>query len=182
MEEYKTLRDECLLSIKTQHMTFRYSLAFLSALIAAGLILSQQADNRALSGFTLAVVVPFASYVLSIIWFGELARMVRAGSYIQEIEEKVSQTQINDDPRDMRSLNWEHHLRETTGLVTYQNKMNIIAAFGFYLSIGIGSAAFGLYFIAHPDFDIYKMGIFFTNLIVAGLTIAFVGIAGTNLR
>jgi len=106
MEEYKSLREESLTSMQTQQSALSLGTATLGAVLIAGFNLW---DKHLLPEVILLVIAPFISYLVLIIWLGEVARMMRAGMFLAKIEEKVNKEFSNE----LEALSWENWLRKT---------------------------------------------------------------------
>ncbi len=106
IEEYKTLRNESLASMQTQQSILRFGTAAVAVLIATGFSLWEKSP---LPEIILLLAIPSISYLILTIWMGEVARMMRAGMFLVELENKINK-EFNDKPK---ALTWEHWLRDT---------------------------------------------------------------------
>lgn len=136
LEEYKTLRTESLDSIKGQQSTVRTGTATLGVLIAIGF---NTWDNSLLSDLVFLTFIPFVSYLVLVIWIGEVARMMRVGYYISKIETKVNS--ITDE---VDLLSWENWLRtkDAKGR-TPQMKLNYLGIIALFFSTALASIIIG---------------------------------------
>jgi FtsH-binding integral membrane protein len=105
LEEYKSLRQECLQSLTTQHTTISYGLASIGALLGSAFV--AWAKTR-LSAAILLLFVPTVACLVLLVWFGEATRMVRAGNYLKGLEKRISERVEDEAP----ALGWEGYLRE----------------------------------------------------------------------
>lgn len=87
LEEYKTLRNESLQSMVTQQSVLRFGIAALAILIATSFNIWEEPHLPETILFT---IIPLMSYLILLIWFGELARMVRASRYLINVEKKIN--------------------------------------------------------------------------------------------
>ncbi len=139
IEEYKTLREECLMSIKMQNSILAFGSATIGVVISAGFNVW---DKSPLPEILFLLLVPAIVYLVIIIWLGEVSRMFRVGRFISTIEIKINkQFPDMDNP-----LTWE------TWLITKQDTGNIphkivrirdIAIFLFFIVVSIVSILIG---------------------------------------
>jgi hypothetical protein len=139
IEEYKTLREECLMSIKMQYSILAFGAAIIGVVISTGFNVW---DKSPLPEILFLLLVPASAYLVIIIWLGEVSRMFRAGRLISTIEIKINkQFPDIDNP-----LTWE------TWLITKQDTDNIpqkffrirdIAIFLFFIVVSILSIYIG---------------------------------------
>lgn len=103
MEEYKTLREESLASMKMQQSILSFGTATIGIVISAGFA----AWNKTpLPEIIFMFLIPTVIYLVILIWLGEVGRMFRAGSFLDRIEEKVNR-QFTDKEE---ALSWENWL------------------------------------------------------------------------
>lgn len=144
MEEYKTLRQECLTSIQSQHSILDYGLAALGVIILAGVTAR---NFTVLPVIIFLIVVPWTSYFVLFTWFEEYARMVRAGSYIAETEKRINGMLKAQNPDLGDALSWEsqlHNPRDNKNGLGFPPTCAMISAF----FIGITAASL---FIAYYE-------------------------------
>jgi hypothetical protein len=168
MAEYKTLRDESLQAQRQQHEAVRIGYTAIALLtgLSAGL------GGRAVAPTILLIAVPLLAVGTTIVWLGELGRMVRVGAYLVERERAINdalaskrsrrRTRIavlggvsKHEEREMTplptpALGWESVLREDRH--PRQRLVNLYkATFINLASLGIGAAIAGvvLLFLGH---------------------------------
>jgi hypothetical protein len=158
LEEYKALREECMVALQMQHAILRYSIGGLLLIFAAALSISS--ENPHLAGIVLVFLLPGASFLISLIWFGEFWRMLRAGSYIANLELKINkkmECEDGDGP-----MGWENFLRNSGLRKTVQMKLNYLVTFGLFFGFSVSSCIIGIMFcsdVFNPNF--LMNGIFF---------------------
>lgn len=87
LEEYRTLREEALQSIRQQQTMLQVGLAILGVLVTVGANLKPIGASAAVLGLfapTVAVLVVF-------VWAGELERMARAGAHLVRLERRINE-------------------------------------------------------------------------------------------
>lgn len=151
IEEYKTLRNESLASMQTQQSILRFGTAAIAVLIAAAFNLWEKSP---LPEAVLLFVIPFMSYLILAIWMGEIARMMRAGIFLVELEKKINK-EFADKPK---ALTWEKWLRETQhDGKTPQLRWNYYAIISLFLLIALGSIGIGNFKIWKTICSLYIM-------------------------
>lgn len=136
IEEYKTLREESLTAMQLQQAVLRYGVAIVGLLTVTAFHLW---SDRLLSGAVLFVFVPLVSYLILIIWMGEVARMMRVGWFLRELEDKINKHFPNNKP----ALTWENFLRDKSGHQTPQLNWNYFGIIGLFLSIPVATIILG---------------------------------------
>ena len=86
IEEYKTLREEILSSIKSQTAIFQIGLATLSFMFVASMRFHLENDAFFIINLFL---IPLISNVFILLWSAEYRRMKRAGTYLLRIEPEL---------------------------------------------------------------------------------------------
>jgi hypothetical protein len=135
IEEYRSLRQEILLSLEQTHSVLQFGLP--TAAILLGLA-AQNLDGA--GGIVLTVVVvPLVTLLIVVIWTGELRRSIRASCYLaNEVEPRVRDA----FPGSVRApLRWENWLREGENMKftdTYWAVPLLLAL------VGVASAAVGI--------------------------------------
>lgn len=104
MEEYKTLREETLTSVKMQQSILSFGTATIGIVASAGFAVW---EKPLLPGIIFLIVMPLIIYLIILIWLGEIGRMFRAGGFLFRLEEKVNR-QFKDREA---ALLWETWLR-----------------------------------------------------------------------
>lgn len=137
IEEYKTVRTESLESIKSQQTTLNIGTAIAGAIVVAGFNLWQE---DLLPALIFLFFIPLICYLILLIWLGEVSRMMRAGKYLKEIEEKISK----QFKKKANPLNFENWLREKKkDGTTEQTKWNYISVIALFLFFALSSIAIG---------------------------------------
>ncbi|KST63265.1 hypothetical protein [Mastigocoleus testarum] len=142
LEEYRTLRAESLLAMQTQQSVLRFGLGSVGVVIGAGFTSWNQIN---LASIVFLVLLPLICYAVLIIWIGEVARMIRAGYFLLQLEEKINQKFLSQYPNETKPLSWETYLRNSNGISgTPQLQWNyliIIALFFLlaFISIVVGN-------------------------------------------
>jgi len=136
MEEYKSLRQEILLSLQQGHSVLQFGLA--SSAILLGLA-AQKLTTGAAGIVLTVVVVPLVTLLVVVIWTGELRRTVRASCYLaDEVEPRARDAfpGVAQAP-----LRWEGWLRQGDNMKftdTYWAVPLLLAL------VGVASAALGI--------------------------------------
>jgi hypothetical protein len=97
LEEYKTIRAEVTASIQAQISILAFGAATLGFSFAA----ASQTSNTGFRGMFLLVLVPLISYLILIVWFSEVMRMMRAGAFLMRLEKRF------DEEFQRGALTWE---------------------------------------------------------------------------
>jgi hypothetical protein len=103
LEEYKTIRAEVTTSIQAQISI----LAFGAATIGFSFAAASQTSNDAFRDMFLLVRVPLVCYLILIVWFGEVMRMLRAGTFLMRLEKRF------DEEFGFGALTWESTIFQT---------------------------------------------------------------------
>lgn len=97
LEEYRAIRSEVTTSMQAQISTLAFGAATLGFSFAAA---SQTSDKKFRDMFLL-VLVPLLSYLVLTIWFAEVMRMLRAGTFLMRLEKRL------DEQFGLGALSWE---------------------------------------------------------------------------
>jgi hypothetical protein len=103
-KEYETLREESLQSIGNRTQIVSFGLGTIGVL--AGGMLAAQNPSPHLVGIIFGTAIPLVSVLLYVAWFAEFERMVRAGKFIQQLEQRINATL----PSKVIGLSWEKYL------------------------------------------------------------------------
>ena len=138
LEEYRALRSESLASMKSQQATVSTGTGALAVLV--GLAFRQTLPVQSL---ILLMPIPALSYVVLLIWLGEVARMMRAGFYLATIESRVNTyCLVRGMPT---ALGWESWLRQKGAKGrTPQVDWNYKAIIGLFLATSLGSVVLAM--------------------------------------
>lgn len=104
MEEYKTLRQESLSAIDRQERVLASGTAVSGVVLGLG---ARASPGSSVSVVLLLVLAPGLGWLITIMWLGEVERMVRAGAYVSLIEQRVNKELGGGDA----ALGWESFLR-----------------------------------------------------------------------
>jgi hypothetical protein len=120
LEEYKTLRQESLGSIRLRIQIVSFGLAAIILLFGVPLSL-RSGFNIILINIIYTFVIPLLCTIIVNIWLGELYRMERAGNfmYLQEIRINKAINKyilLNNKMSDISILSWEGWLRKKVGI------------------------------------------------------------------
>ncbi len=163
LEEYRSVRQESLQALQSQQSVLRFGIAGIAVLIGVGLRASDSLTSAAL----LLVVTPLLTCLLVPVWQGELARMVRAGSYLARVEEKVNGVVASGR---RPALEWEQWLRDHPEyrLLTYYRAIFLVIAL-----LTASSVALGLYVLLRvPDYGLaFTFGPIGSALLTAGVVL-----------
>ncbi|MCX5894007.1 MAG: hypothetical protein NTW80_13775 [Deltaproteobacteria bacterium] len=174
IEEYKTLREESVTSISRQQQIVSIGRATIGVLLLAA---CNNWEKPLVPEIILLLFLPIITYLFFLIWIGEVMRMLRAGSYLRNIENK-----INDKFQGMgmdKPLTWENWLVEQG----YRNRIKIqyVAISFLFIFISIFSIIIGrfkiIYTKPHPlqtyifNIDMLEIILFSCFLIVCIISI-----------
>jgi hypothetical protein len=139
LEEYRTLRVESIEALKGQHSTLRVGTATVGVVLASGFNLW---DKTPVPDFLFLVFTPAICYLVLAIWIGEVSRMMRAGSFLADLETKISSA----FPVNANVLSWENWLRTTPDKgKTPQLKWNYLAIIALFFATAVASIAIGIF-------------------------------------
>ena len=139
LEEYRTLRTESLESVRNQHFIVNIGGIAVGLLMVWGFNIW---DRLLVPDLVFLVFVPAICYTVLIVWMGEVARLMRVGSYLAEKEREISAS-FPDHPR---ALHWENWLRdESEGGRKHQVMLNYLAVVILFVSMAIVSLVVGNY-------------------------------------
>lgn len=139
LEEYKTLRLESIEALKGQHSTLRVGTAAVGVVLASGFNLW---DKTLLPDLIFLLFNPALCYIVLAVWIGEVARMMRAGSFLAGLEKKISAA-FPDKPD---VLSWENWLRSSSEEnKTPQIKWNYLSIIALFFATALASIAIGNY-------------------------------------
>ena len=117
MHEYAAIRGEIQTSLSNQVSILSFGAATVGLLVAAGAALWQ--DEPLPTGLLLLVVVPVVCFLTLIIYAGELIRLMRAGLFLNRLENCVNQAAstylAQDSDKRQAVLTWEQWRSIRTG-------------------------------------------------------------------
>lgn len=165
MEEYRSLRQEILLSLQQGHSVLQFGLA--TAAILLGLA-AQNLTKGAGSIVLTVVVVPVVTLLVVVIWTGELRRTMRASCYLaNEVEPRVHAV-FPALPR--APLRWEYWLRQGENMKftdTYWAVPLLLAL------VGVASAGVGVSELVARSAVWWSMGAIVFELFTLMFTLSF---------
>ncbi len=137
LEEYKTLREEVLASMSHQHSIITYGTAAVGIVLTGGLNLWKDA---LLLGVILLGIIPIISYLVLVVWMGEVIRMNRAGFFLTGLENRINEA-FPDCPN---VLTWENTVRTRKK----ENRLsqvfwNYISIIGLFILLALASIILG---------------------------------------
>jgi hypothetical protein len=134
LSEYESLRRESLDTMTHRTQIASFGLAAVGALFAG---VSLARDHEPSPGLVIVVIafgVPLIAALVLVMWFGELERMERAGSYLQGLERRINEL-VGEE-----ALGWESWLgtprnQSGPGRLVYP----YLAVIGLFSLIGLGA-------------------------------------------
>ncbi len=87
IEEYKTLREESLASMKMQQSILTLGTTTIGLLFSAAFNLW---DKPMLPNLLFLVIMPLIVSLVMLMWAGEVARMFRASTFLRAVEKKIN--------------------------------------------------------------------------------------------
>lgn len=176
IEEYKSLRTECIESIKSQQTALNFGIIISGGLVIAGFNVWEKAI---LPDLIFLIFVPILCYLVLIIWIGEVKRMARAGIYIKKLEKKISK----EYPQQKSPLNFENWVRgENKSRQSKQLKWNYIAVISLFLFISVSSILIGDYKIWDKIELKYLIGINILELAALATTSIYIYLISRTLN
>lgn len=142
LEEYRALRQESLQAMQAQQTIVNYGLLVVGALL--GVAFGSWTEVLP-SAILLLAFVPIVCYLVLFVWLGEIARMMRVGRYLKDLENEIGSRCPGEPP----PLRWENHLRKTVGgLGTSQMQWNYVAVIALFLLAALIAVGVGHFHIA----------------------------------
>lgn len=140
LEEYKTLREEILRSIDTQQTILRLGTA------AAGIVPAVSVnfvDEEIPQGVLFLLFAPLVSYLILIVWMGEVLRLIRAGAFLRGLETRINAA------LERPALGWEywaHQLQEhgRAPVIRSVEGFHMLGIVSMFSLIALGSMAAGI--------------------------------------
>jgi hypothetical protein len=155
LEEYKTLRQESLKSMSNQIAVFNISVILIGTFITAGVYFW---DKTIATCLIYGFFGPICLSVMSLVYLGEVGRMMRAGKYLADLENLINRFS------GIKILNWENFLRTKVGKETPQLKFLYKSVLTVYFGSGLGflAGAFLWFYTKWSDIDNLTISITFT--------------------
>jgi len=135
LEEYSSLRKECVAAIGYRVQVLAFTFASLSVVVA-GLLTRNLPDL--LSGILSLFVLPQIAKAALLMWLGEYNRSVRASRYLRKIEDKVNHI------IELKTMGWETELAASKGHMSYA----YVAVVLLILGIGYVASALGIFLLS----------------------------------
>ena len=104
LEEYRSVRQESLQAIDRQYRILALGTATAGVLLGIG---ARIGDGQTEATVLLMIVMPTLAAFVVLLWLGEMARMVRAGAHIADLEVRIATRHEDEEP----PLVWETLLR-----------------------------------------------------------------------
>jgi hypothetical protein len=154
MHEYDAIRGEVETTLSSQVAILSFGAATIGLLVAAAAALWD--DQPALTGLTLLLAVPLASFLTLAVYSGELVRLMRAGLFLNRLECTVNRTfavpksgcddcaaEDPTTPDDSLLLTWEQwsNIRSGGADVDRLNRLAIYSVFLFLAAV-FGAAGY----------------------------------------
>jgi hypothetical protein len=139
MHEYDAIRGEILVTLSNQVSTLSFGAATVGLLVAATAALWK--DAELLSGLLLLLIVPMVCFLTLAIYSGEQVRLMRAGLFINRLENCVNHAGRS---RGGALLTWEQwqEIRAGSGDVDAMNRIAITLVFAL---LAVGFIAMGFW-------------------------------------
>jgi hypothetical protein len=136
MHEYDAIRGEVLTTLTNQVSTLSFGAATVGLLVAAAAALWD--DAELLSGLLLLFAVPSVCFLTLAIYSGELVRLMRAGLFMNTLENRVNEARPQHEP----VLIWEQwkSIRTRPSDVDRLNRAAIVCVF---VLLAVGFMAMG---------------------------------------
>jgi hypothetical protein len=164
MHEYAALREEVTTALQTQHQALAFGAATVG-LIAGGAFQLKDATSAAL---VFIGAVPLVCLLVIVIWFGELARMMRAGRYLDLIESAVRAALVDHGLGPGSAIfSWQQYLRESKTPLDRQFRFSYYAVVLLFAALAASSILFGMYQV---NWDVWAQWVGFPliGLVLAG--------------
>lgn len=114
MKQYELLENYSTLTApNNRNSILSFGLASLSAIVTGDIILLTATGKEVVAGIILILLLPAMSISILLLWLGEVHRMVRAGVFLLELEDKINE-ELNDDV-----LHWEQYIRQPAVRIRY---------------------------------------------------------------
>jgi hypothetical protein len=171
LTEYESMRTESVTSMQTQQSTLAFGTATVGFVAASafGMI----GESTAFAPI-FVVGIPLLSLLVVVVWFGELARMMRVGHRLETLEGVVHEELVRRGAP-VSVFTWEKHLREAKGRLDGQFCFSYYAVLALFAGIASTSIVFGL---AQSGWSRQWMVVSVTGLVLVavGLAVLLVGI------
>lgn len=142
LTEYSSMRTESVTSMQTQQSTLAFGTATIGFVAASAFGLIGE-DSTAFTPI-FVVGVPLLSLLIVIVWFGELARMMRVGRRLETIEDIVHEELVRRGAPET-VFTWEKRLRLAESKFDRQFCFSYYAVIGLFAGIAATSILLGLH-------------------------------------
>ena len=105
LKEYEAIRQEILVAMGNRISILSFGLATIGAVFTASIAVSVTDNYSLLASLMLILAVPCINSFVLFMWMGEYQRMMRAGTFLLDLEGRVNKIAGAD------VLMWERHLR-----------------------------------------------------------------------
>jgi hypothetical protein len=176
MQEYAAIRGEIQTSLSNQVSILSFGAATVGLLVAAGAALWQ--DEPWPTGLLLLLVVPVVCFLTLIIYAGELIRLMRAGLFLNRLENCVNEAAstylAHDSDKRQAVLTWEQWRSIRTGRrdVDRSNRWAITSVFFLLAIVSSGLGYWRLKDAGTSENLIWLLAAF--SVIVGGLAMVWV--------
>lgn len=168
LEEYKTLREEILYCLKTQHDIYIAEGAAVFGAVIGIVALADSNFGNVINYILLGA--PLIFIIFTSLWITEQSRMMRAGNYIEMLENEINneyrKTHLGED----LALFWENSLRINRPRFSQEHYISqLIGIFGSYLVVStfsIGMIWKNKFVSGNPFIILFVFYLFFFILIL----------------
>jgi hypothetical protein len=139
LEEYKAVRAEVTTSMQAQISVLAFGAATLGFSFAA----ASQTSNAKFRDMFLLVLVPLLCYLILTVWFAEVMRMLRAGTFLMRLEKRL------DEEFGYGALTWESTVfqgrceRGAAAFLLDPDRFRMLAIGLLFLTIAVTSIVIG---------------------------------------
>jgi len=155
VKQYELVNAESSATIGNRISILSFGLATLGAIFTGNIILITSPGKEVLASLIFFAVIPIISIAILYLWLGEVHRMIRAGLYLKDLEDKINSL------LKYTAFNWEHHLRNSSVQIKYPYAFICMLFFG----ISFCSIFLGLYVIKDSLTLKYILAIGSSNII-----------------
>lgn len=166
LKEHEAIRQEILVAMSNRISILSFGLATIGAVFTASIAVSATGTYSLLASLMLILAVPGINSFVLFMWMGEYQRMMRAGTFLFDLEAKVNKMAEAD------VLTWERHLRSQRLHMKYPYNTTVM------LLTVIGIISMGLGLVTLQTSGLTKMSIGILGLV---LHLAIYGYADRSL-
>jgi len=133
LKEYESLRQEILVAMSNRISILSFGLATIGAVFTASIAVSASGNYSLLASLMLILAVPAINSFVLFMWMGEYQRMMRAGSFLYELESRINSIAGRN------VLMWETHLRSQRLHMKYPYTTTVMLLTGIgFISVVLG--------------------------------------------